>query len=391
MTKNAYSLKHLRIWDGVSSGYSEQNSITVADGHIASFDSHENIDRDCSGLTAIPGLIDAHVHMTLDPNIKDIKGQLSQSREDIWRKMLDRSRAMVEAGITTARDLGGSEWLELALRNEINAQRLVGPRLLCAGQPVTSVDGHCHFWGGAVNGSEEAHSVIDRNNDRGVDLIKVMATGGMYTKASHPGRAQFTQTLLDDIVAYAHSFDYQVAAHCHGTEGIERAVNSSVNTIEHCSWMNQEGNRSDFRNDVVAAMVKNHTWVSPTINYGWRRFITKDLKFLRFIQGQFESMKAAGVNLIASTDAGIPNVRHQDLPLALPVFARFANLTPEAALRSTTCMSAKALNIHAETGTIEVAKSADLILVEGNPLEDLSVLEKPALVVVRGMVIEPRR
>ena len=389
MTK--FSFNNLRMWDGRATGYVDRNSVTVTDGRIDSFANKESKSRDCSGLTALPGLIDAHVHMTLDPDIKDMKEQLSQKSRDIWQKMQIRSRAMLKAGITSARDLGGAEWLELKLRDEINAGTSAGPRLLCAGQPVTSVDGHCHFWGGASSCASEARRVIDRNREHGVDLIKVMATGGIYTKASHPGRAQFPQEFLNDIVEYAHSLEYAVAAHCHGTEGIERAVCSGVNTVEHCSWMDREAKRSDFRLAVAEQMVESNTWVSPTINSGWRRFITKDKKFVKYIQHQFNKMKEVGVRLIASTDAGIPNVKHDDLPRSLPVFAQFAALSPLEVLKSATSLSAKALNIYAETGSLDIGKSADMVLVEGDPLEDLSVLANPALVVVRGQVLDPRR
>lgn len=388
---SSFSLTNLRLWDGKSSTYSDQDVVSVKNGRIDGFELNGGISRDCSGLTAMPGLIDAHVHMTLDPSIKDLAEQLAQSDADIWQKMLARSLAMVEAGITTARDLGGGAWLELKLRDEINAGKIAGPRLLCAGQPVTSIDGHCHFWGGASENADDAKGVINRNRSHGVDLIKVMATGGMYTKASHPGRAQFSQPCLDAIVEYAHSLEYSVAAHCHGTEGIERAVHSGVNTVEHCSWMDRNAKRTDFRLAVAESMAANNTWVSPTINSGWKRFMTKDEKFLKHIQDQFAKMKEAGVRLIASTDAGIPNVKHDDLPVALPIFAKFAALSPLDALRTATSLSAKALNIHTETGTIEVGKSADLVLVEGDPLEDLSVLTNPALIVIRGQVIEPRR
>ena len=385
---SSLSLTNIRLWDGKSPAYSEQNAICVMNGRIESFSAGRRRARDCAGLTAIPGLIDSHVHMTLDPDIKDLKEQLSQHDEEIKRKMLLRSRAMVQAGITTARDLGGGAWLELKLRNAINNGEVVGPRLLCAGQPVTSIGGHCYFWGGASANVDDAKQVIERNRDHGVDLVKIMATGGMYTKTSHPGRAQFSQHSLDQIVDYAHSLDYPVAAHCHGTEGIDRAVRSGIDTIEHCSWMDRDGKRTDFQLAITESMAAKNTWVSPTINSGWRRFITEDERFLNHIRDQFITMKREGVRLIASTDAGIPNVRHTDLPVAMPIFARFAALSPLETLKTATSLAAKALNIHNETGTLEIGQSADMVLVEGDPLEDLGVLTKPALVVARGQVIE---
>ena len=134
---------NVRIWDGISSDY-RVGAIEVADGRISAI-SDSRGGRDCSGLTAIPGLMDAHVHMTLDHSIHPVKEQLEQTNDEIREKMLVRAQKMVEAGITTARDLGGGAWLELELRDQINRGEVAGPRLLCAGQPITSPHGHCHF------------------------------------------------------------------------------------------------------------------------------------------------------------------------------------------------------------------------------------------------------
>ena len=137
---------NLRVWDGIANGYVEADSISVANGLISAVGKRDPKARDMSGLTVIPGLMDAHVHMTLDPEIPSAEEQLRQKAPEIREKMLGRAERMVRAGLTTARDLGGGEWLELELRDRINRGEIIGPRLLCAGQPVTSIAGHCHFW-----------------------------------------------------------------------------------------------------------------------------------------------------------------------------------------------------------------------------------------------------
>ena len=158
---NTTLYKNVRIWDGVGDDYVEASSILVEDAWIRDVSDRAGRGRDCSGLTVVPGLMDAHVHMTLDPSIPTVDGQLAQSEEDIRAKMVDRAERMVRSGITTARDLGGGAWLELELRDRINRGEIPGPRLLCAGQPVTSVQGHCHFWGGESASVEDARTVID--------------------------------------------------------------------------------------------------------------------------------------------------------------------------------------------------------------------------------------
>ena len=384
----ATTYKNVRIWDGEGTTYLPETSLTVESGRITAVGVEHPQARDCAGLTVLPGLIDSHIHMTLDPSIHDVSMQLAQTDADIRKKMPDRAASMVKVGITCARDLGGGNWLELELRDQIKTGELRGPRLLCAGRPITSIEGHCHFWGGAVPSAKDAHDVIDLNHEKGVDLIKIMATGGMFTAKSHPGRAQFTQGELAEIISYAHDRDFAVAAHCHGTEGIANAVYAGVNTVEHCSWMDTDGRRGEYLNAVVLEMASRDTWVSPTVNANWSRFVQFNPAHLGVVRHQFREMKAAGVQFIASTDAGIPNVRHDDLPRSLPVFAQYADMQPVDVLRTATSNAARALNIHSETGSIRVGLAADLVFVEGDPLKDLKVLQKPARVVAQGIEYE---
>ena len=382
--------RNARIWDGVAADYLGIGAVAVENGIIVAVDEHADGDevRDMSGLTLVPGLIDAHVHMTLDPALRTPDEQLAATDDEIRRGMIWRAEEMVRAGITTARDLGGGKWLEIDLRNRVNAGELTGPRLLCAGQPVTSVGGHCHFWGGEARDVDAARGVIERQTKHGVDLIKIMATGGMMTKHSSPRSAQFDAASTSAIVRYANERGLDVAAHCHGTQGIAHAASAGVATIEHCSWLGDDGRRSGYDPDVAAEIARQGVWVSPTISAGWKRFTGGDGKFEKAVQGNFARMRAAGVRLIASTDAGIPNVRHQDLAKALPVFARFAGLTSLETLRSATSDCADALGLNGVTGRIAENHAADMVFVEGDPLTDIGALEAPVLVVARGNVLE---
>ena len=371
---------NLRLWDGVADDYSTADCIAVEGEEIVALDRGAK-GKDCAGLTVIPGLIDAHVHMTLDPALATVAEQLAVKPDDARRKMTRRAAEMLAAGITTARDLGGGEWLELELRDRINAGEIPGPRLLCAGQPITSIGGHCHFWGGESTDLADATAVIERQLDHGVDLIKLMATGGMQTPNSQPKDAQFDQATTSAIVAAAKVRGFDVAAHCHGTPGIRHAANAGVRTIEHCSWIGENGKRGDYDPDVAREIAGRGIWVSPTVNAGWGRFGSE---FAANVTANFRALKAHGCRLIASTDAGIPNVRHQDLAKALPVFARLAELSPLEALKSATSECADALGLGEVTGRLREGASADLLFVYGDPLTDLAALLKPALVVARG-------
>jgi imidazolonepropionase-like amidohydrolase len=382
-------LCNVTYWDGVSENLTEAPSIEIEDGVIKSIGdvSSEGEVVDCSGLTLIPGLIDAHVHMCLDPEERDplAHGKVPETQQ--IEQMLVRAERMLRAGITTARDLGGGRWLELKVRDMIEQGDKIGTRLVCAGQPVTSVQGHCYFWGGEAENLEQASEVIDRQIKQGVDLIKIMATGGSITPGSKPVDSQFSEAEMCAMVARAKASGYRVAAHCHGSDGISNAATAGVTTIEHCSWVGDAGWAKDYRDDVVKKIVTNDVWVSPTINAGWQRY--KGTKsFEGIIAENYKKMRAAGVKMIASTDAGIPGVHHHDLPRAIPVFAHFAGLTPVEALRSATSDCAEAIGLGRHLGQIAPGFTADFVAYATNPLTDLEVLAKPQFVIAKGRRID---
>jgi imidazolonepropionase-like amidohydrolase len=382
------TLRNLRIWDGRANGYAPARTLHVFGDRIASIGEHAPAtasSRDCNGLTAVPGLIDAHVHMCLDPEA-DPAPLVPPEPESLAKAMARRAKAMVRAGITTARDLGGGTWAELELRDRIVAGALIGPRLLCAGQPITSPRGHCHFWGGEATDLEEAERVLARQVARGADLIKIMATGGNMTPGSNPVAAQFSEPLVHTIVATARRYGRRVAAHCHGTAGIGIAARAPVTTVEHCSWRGDGGTGTDFDPEIASALAMHGVWVSPTLNSSWRRHIGTALGDR--LRENFEKMRAAGVAMIASTDAGIPRVPHDDLARALPVFSRLAGLTPVETLRAATSDGAAALGLEARVGTLDKGYSADIVLVEGSPLDDLEALSRPVAVMARGVFVD---
>jgi imidazolonepropionase-like amidohydrolase len=343
-----------------------------------------------SHMTVIPGLIDCHVHMTLDPFVFAADDQMKLPREKVWAGMQHRALAMVQAGVTTARDLGAGEWMELELRDRIAAGALPGPRLVCAGQPLTAPAGHCHFWGGEARGSDGVRAVIERQVAHDTDWIKVMATGGVFTKGTDVKRAQYDLAELREIVEIAKAHGRHVAAHCHGRAGIENAFGSGVRTVEHCSFAGGDGFGSDFAPGFVPQMVRDDVWVSPTVNAGWGRRALKDDKPTPFWERMttcLRSLRSAGVRMVASTDAGIPGVQHHQLPEALAVFARYAELSAVDTLRSATSEAALALGLENETGSLRAGLAADLVVLDGDPTRDLAALLRPQLVIARGRVV----
>lgn len=382
-------LTDLRLWDGVQT--LDADTLVLNGGTIESLCQRSALSaaetrtaRSMAGLTALPGLMDAHVHMTLDPNRSAPPGPDEAADTAAMR---ERAAMMVRAGITTARDLGGGRWQELALRDAIGRGEVPGPRLLCSGQPITCPGGHCHFWGGEAEDARAARTVIDRQIDHQVDLIKVMATGGRFTRGSKPLAPQFELPVLTEIVGYAKEKGLNVAAHCHGTPGIEAAVLAGVHSVEHCSWVGEEGWASDYQVTVVEAMLTQGTWISPTINAGWQRMLKPGNKTLARMRAALIDMRAHGVPFMASTDAGIPGVFHHDLPKALAVYGEIAELSNEQTLRSATSDAARGLGLEGQTGRLAAGLAADVLVVDGNPLERIDCLVRPVAVWARGMAV----
>jgi imidazolonepropionase-like amidohydrolase len=380
-------LTELAIWDGEA--FIDADAIAFHEGKITavgdSGDLTEGAQRlSLPGTTIIPGLIDAHVHMVLNPDDKS-----PPAAKDVpdTGAMETRAARMVESGITTARDLGGGAWYELALRDSINAGEIPGPRLLCAGQPVTSPHGHCHFWRGEAADADEAVAVAQRQIERGVDWIKVMVTGGRITKGSDPLLAQFDLATLCRIVATAHSASLPVAAHCHGTAGISLAAEAGVDTIEHCSWVGEAGWAADYQSAVADTIVKNDIWISPTVNAGWQRMLDGTGTTLERIRKALQMMRAKNTLFMASTDAGIPGVYHHHLPQALDVYRKITQTSAEHTLATATSAAARGLGISQQTGRLLPGLAADLLVLDGNPLTDISALTRPVAVWASGREI----
>lgn len=390
-----YLVERGRVWSGSGDASSAVlASVWVRDGRIEALGPAADAGypggdrRDASGKVLIPGLIDAHVHLELDPTLRSPKEQLARDPDEVVASMARYAREMLFAGITTTRDCGGGAHREHVLRDAVGARRGIGPRLLCCGQPLTTPKGHCHFWGGEVSSPGEIENMIERQVEADSDWIKVMATGGVFTPGTRARDTQFTFEALESVVRIASAAGRPVAAHCHGTQGIADAVRSGVRTLEHASFAGDDGFGTDLDEDVIAEIASADAWVSPTVNAGWgRRVVDKEgaaTAFFERMSNCLRKQRAAGVRFIASTDAGIPGVAHKDLAGGLAAFARYADLTPAEVLRTATSEAALALGVDTETGRIAPGLSADFLVCDADPLGDLGALADPEVVVFRG-------
>ncbi|MCX5277691.1 amidohydrolase family protein [Streptomyces virginiae] len=339
--------------------------------------------NDFPDSTLLPGLIDAHVHLVFDAGADPVATMQEASDEDLLDGMRKRADQLLATGVTTARDLGDRSGLALRLAQEIAAGNSAGPRIIGAGAPITPPGGHCWFLGGEVSDAEEARELVQRNVAAGAKVVKVMAGGGGLTKGGAPSwKSQFGAEELAVVVEEAHRAGLKVAAHAHGTDAITDAVTAGVDTIEHCTWMTEDG--FDLREDVLAQIIEKGIYVCPAVSPHWRmlpRFFGEEKAAAMF--ALVRQMAEAGARLIAGTDAGVQRAGFDGIVGALG-FYEHLGVSRDRILAMATSDAAAALGVGEQTGRVAPGYTADLLVVDGNPLEDLAALSAVRAVFANG-------
>lgn len=380
-----FALTGGQVWDGVADAPSRAD-LVVADGVVAEAGTPAEVTFDVAGCTVLPGLIEGHAHLCF--NAGDDWRAVYDADDDgrMLLRMAGNARSMLEAGITTVRDLGAPTGLAVRLRDAIRDGLVSGPDLLVAGAPITTTGGHCYFMDGEADGELGVRVAVRECARAGVDWIKVMASGGNMTPGSNVFAAQYTVLELAAIVEEAHRLGLRVAAHCHGVAGVRAAVEARVDTLEHCSFQTPAGSEHDGA--VIEEIAREGLIVSPTISVGLGRFAGTERWDRR--GALVRALYAADCRVLMSTDCGIPGVPHAALWEGMDVLRRLTGKAPIEVLRLATSTSADLLGL-ADRGVLEAGRRADLLVVEGDPTEDLSALGRVRLVVAGGQIITPAR
>jgi imidazolonepropionase-like amidohydrolase len=351
---------------------------------------------DLKDKTVAPGLIDCHTHMTFQPG---------NYYEDIFRKSpIDvavvahvYARRTLEAGFTTVRDVGAGEFIDVALRNAINRGDVVGPRMQVATLTVGATGGHgdnngfspyLKFGGfsGLADGVDEIRKLIRIEVKYGADLIKMIATAGVLSEEESVGAPQFSQEEMNAIVEEAKMWGKRVAAHAHGAEGIKRAVRAGVTSIEHGSLIDDEGVKMmKERGTYLVADIYNDDYIlAEFAKLGYPdKIIDKERMVGRTQRENFQKAAKAGVKLAYGTDAGVyPHGWNAKQ------FAHMVKwgLTPMQAIQTATANAADLLGWNDKVGVIAPGAFADIIAVDGDPLKDVTELERVKFVMKGGMV-----
>jgi imidazolonepropionase-like amidohydrolase len=363
------------------------------------------------GKTLLPGLIDGHVHLTWDKSL-----YFAYSSQDYATRLRSRdperqlvraghfAQMALAAGVTTLRDCGADDFTVLSLRNTINAGDFVGPRILASGRPITTTAGHIYSdWG--VDTADDLRKAVRSLADRGVDFIKIIVSGGTTTPGTRITGSQYTLEELRVAVEHAHRVGLPVAGHAISTDSIRLAAEAGIDTIEHCSWIGSDPKSTVTDTGAVSQMVRRGVRVDhaiiprpslfPDEDHGepsaedrwWLNMLEIRWPFLHF-------MRAQGVTVFLGTDAAFgpwPGTDRwpgfQEMARAIEVMVNRARFPPMDALALATREAARALGLEDEIGSVAPGRRADLILLAGDPLDDIRALRQVEMVFRHGQLV----
>lgn len=351
----------------------------------------------------LPGLIDCHTHITWEMNPRQRLQAVELSDADFALQGLGYAGKTLRAGFTTIRNVGSQGRATFALRDAIERGQVEGPRILEAGQSITPTGGHAdrtlgyredlfHVPGamqGVADGADECRKAVRSQVKRGADVIKLTATGGVLSATAAGTEQQFTDEELRAIVETAHLLGRKVAAHAHGTAGIKAALRAGVDSIEHGSFLDDEA---------IALFKSSNAYLVPTLHAGMTVANIASMEDSYFLPAVREKALAvgpkmknalgrayrAGVRIAFGTDCGVGPHGDNGREFLLLVEA---GMTPADALRSATVSAADLLGLSDQIGTIEPGKAADIVAVQGSPLDDIAAMQRVTFVMKGGRVV----
>jgi imidazolonepropionase-like amidohydrolase len=390
-------LRAAALFDGVSSTLLARPSVAIADGVIVAVHGPAGPVPagasvvDLPGLTLMPGLVDAHLHLCFDAS-DDPVGHLAETGDGLLREqMAGAARRALRAGVTTLRDLGDRGYLALDLRDRDPASEADPlPAIVAAGPPITTPEGHCHFLGGTAYGERALRAAVRERAERGVDVIKVMASGGNMTLGSLAHEPQFGAGALRAIVHEAHRHGLPVTAHAHSARSVADAVAAGVDGIEHATFMTAGGV------DAPGALIR--AIAARRIAVGWT--VGRDPGQAGPVMPQIASRMASltanrrrlhetGAVIVPGSDAGVTPAKPHDVLRFAPEDLASAGLSPAEILSAMTSRAAQACGLGNRKGRVAAGFDADILAVDGNPLQDHAAIRKLRAVYIGGRPVLP--
>lgn len=389
------ALRAARLFDGENAALVEQPLVLVDGGRIAAVETGrveppagaEAVDL--GDVTLMPGLVDTHVHLGFDASLDPVGRMMADDDHALLLRMRLAARQHLAAGVTTVRDLGDRSHLGVTLRDWFAQNQEVGPEILASGPPLTVTGGHCHFMGGQADDVAELRRGVRSRCTRGVDVIKVMVTGGNLTPGIDPLTPQYSATEIAAVVEEAHRFGRSVLAHVHGVRGIEAAVEAGVDGLEHCGFWVAEGVRAESA--LIDRIAGAGITVCPTMGLvpGSPPPPPMVASRLAGMVAAVGRLRQAGVRIVGGTDAGISPAKAHGVARFAPDGLLKAGFTNLEALRAVTSAAAAACGLGGRKGTLVAGADADIIAVPGNPLVDAKPLHQVTAVFRAGVRVQP--
>jgi imidazolonepropionase-like amidohydrolase len=398
-----------RLFDGTGAAIMLRPVVRVADGRIESVQRSLLPPATCSGerldfpgCTILPGLIDTHVHLVFsgaDSNEAIIEQVGRETEEQLLARALANAHAALQIGITTVRDCGGKGQIVQTVRERIRSGAAEGPDVLCCGAPITTRTGHCHWLGLTADTCAEVCQAAERMLAEEADFLKVMATGGNMTPSSDPMRAQYDPKTLTQLADLGRSAGRYTAAHVLSRSALPGAVQARVRTIEHCDWRVEEW-RYEFNPELARRIIDQGQYVGLTMSGTTRRAFVPQIA--QSMTGPVRRLDARFACERQMIDFGVPYTLHSDAGVRFTPIETFVvglrtavielRLTPAEVLRAVTGTAAQAIDLD-DRGTLIPGRRADLLVVQGNPLDDLACLANVRAVMKAGrwVVGEPAR
>jgi len=343
------------------------------------------------GVTVMPGLIDCHVHLSLDASPQAMANVATADDDALVQHMVVAATTALRAGITTVRDLGDRRFLSLRLRDHLARNGIPAPRIVAAGPPLTTHGGHLAVMGGEADGPDELTAAVDERAKRGCEVVKVVASGGATTPGSAPHDYQYGPEDLRSVVDRARERGLRTAAHVHAVTSIVDALEARFDSLEHVTFMTADGVDSDHR--LIERIAESGTFVSLTI--GAVPDLGKPPPSIARRMEQIRSNAArlcnAGAKVVLGTDAGLsPGKPHDVLPYALEALVDLG-MPPIRALHAVTAVAADACGLRGRTGRLARGACADLTAINGDPLREITDVHNVVAVYHDGHLVVDRR
>jgi imidazolonepropionase-like amidohydrolase len=381
------------LFDSQAGAALTDHEVEVEDGRIAVVRPRRRAPRgdvvDFGEATLLPGLIDIHQHLAFDASAEVVDHLQSDDDTTLLLRMRLAAQRALAAGITTIRDLGDRSYLGVVLRDWFAEGHEPGPRIIASGPPLTVTGGHCWFLGGEADSVEGLRQAVRDHAARGVDLIKIMGTGGVMTPTLGPHESQYNVVELRAAVEEAHAHGLPVAVHAHGPQGIADAVAAGADSIEHCTFFTAEGVDADPA--IVDAVIGSGKTVSLTAASlpGVRPTYPAMAQRIEAVRANHGALYRSGARVVCSSDAGVaPSRPHHVLPFGVANFLPSIGMSNAEAILNVTRTAAEACGIEDVTGTLEAGKDADIVVVDGNPLEDIHAIHRVVAVFAKGTQLQ---